>query len=80
MFWPYFYSMMAGDILPVHILQFGCLEIYQVVSEFLIMNAILVFFPWVGSLIFGVANFLPSMYGIFTYIWLFLRVKYGECR
>ena len=23
---------------------------------------------------------LPSMYGIFTYIWLFLMVKYGKCR
>ena len=34
MFWPYFYSMMAGDILSVHILQFGCLEIYQVVIGF----------------------------------------------
>ena len=23
---------------------------------------------------------IPSMYGIFTYIWLFLKVKYGKCR
>ena len=23
---------------------------------------------------------IPSMYGIFTYIWLFLMVKYGKCR
>ena len=23
---------------------------------------------------------LPSMYGIFTYIWLFLMVRYGKCR
>ena len=23
---------------------------------------------------------ISSMYGIFTYIWLFLMVKYGECR
>ena len=23
---------------------------------------------------------IPSMYGIFTYIWLFLIVKYGKCR
>ena len=25
-------------------------------------------------------NPIPSMYGIFTYIWLFLMVKYGKCR
>ena len=23
---------------------------------------------------------IPSMYGIFIYIWLFLMVKYGKCR
>ena len=23
---------------------------------------------------------IPSMYGIFTYIWLFLMGKYGKCR
>ena len=23
---------------------------------------------------------IPSMYGIFTYIWLFLMVRYGKCR
>ena len=26
------------------------------------------------------ASPIPSMYGIFTYIWLFLMVKYGKCR
>ena len=28
----------------------------------------------------GFPNPIPSMYGIFTYIWLFLMVKYGKCR
>ena len=25
-------------------------------------------------------NPISSMYGVFTYIWLFLMVKYGKCR
>ena len=26
------------------------------------------------------SNPLPSMYGIFTHIWMFLMEKYGKCR
>ena len=28
----------------------------------------------------GISIPISSMYGIFTYVWLFLTVKYGKCR
>ena len=35
----------------------------------------------VGSNMMEVVHYpTPSMYGIFTYIWLFLVINYGKCR
>ena len=34
----------------------------------------------IGPKKMGIANVIGSMYGIFTYICLFLMVKYGKCR
>ena len=65
--------------LSVNVVAFVCRMI--LIFLFVVFGCEKITFPSDRYLLVYFPTFsIPSMYGIFTYIWLFLMVEYGKCR